>query len=138
MSDASAREKPAPIPYPLHSVLGIVDQPSGVEAVVTRLADAGVPAESVEVVCGAQARQRLDAFRQQHGLKAHLARIVQSLSDERPIADRYEEALRADRFLVIAPAADGEQGQEVGEVIRDTGGHFVNYYGPNTITTIAP
>lgn len=138
MSDRENPTDHSPDTYPVHRVLGIADQPATVQTVVDGLADAGVPSQSVEVVCGARAKHRLDEFRAEHGLKSRLIKIAQSISDERDIADRYEDALRDDHFLVVVPAADANQAQELGEIIKEQGGHFVNYYGPETITTIAP
>lgn len=138
MADHVNPSSEPPTAYPVHRVLGIADQPATVETVVDGLADAGVPPQEVEVVCGGQAKHQLDEFRSEHGLKSRLIRIAQSISDERVIADRYEDALRDDRFLVVVPAADAKQAQELGEIMKEQGSRFVNYYGPNTITTIAP
>src|SRR5690242_7080330 len=138
MPDAANPTSEPPTAYPVHSVLGIADQPATVETVVDGLADAGVPSESVEIVCGARAKRRLDEFRSEHGLRSRLIKIVQSIRDERDIADRYEHALSDNHFLVVVPAADAEQAQELGEIMKEQGSHFVNYYAPNAITTIAP
>jgi hypothetical protein len=138
MSETSIREGSAPSPYPKNRVLGIADEPSTVRAVIMGLADAGVPEESVEIVCGATAMRALNEYREQHGFKSWLVRTAQALSDERDAAERYEEAIGTNRFLVVAPATSADRAQEVGDVMRARGGHFVNYYGPSTITTIAP
>jgi hypothetical protein len=124
--------------YPLNKVVAVADQPSAVEAVVNGLADIGVDNDSIEVVCEAEARRHLEEFRARHPIKSRLIRVAQSLSDERALVDRYGQWLESGKFLVVAPAADSARAEEVGEAMRENGGHFVNYFGPLTITTIVP
>ncbi|HEX5438048.1 MAG TPA: hypothetical protein VFW98_12860 [Gemmatimonadaceae bacterium] len=138
MPDPSPQEPPIQSTYPIREVVGIADEPSAVQAVVTALTQRGIPNGSIEVICGARARRELDAYRAEHGLKSRLIRIAQALSDERSLAERYEQALRDDAFLVLAPAADSAESERVGEAMQRSGAHFVNYYGSSTITALAP
>jgi hypothetical protein len=136
-SEATGEAKRRP-GYPLNKVVAVADQPSAVEAVVNGLTDMGVDEDSIGVVCEADARRHLEEFRARHPVKSRLIRLAQSLSDERAIVDRYGQWLESGKFLVVAPAADSARAEEVGEAMKENGAHFVNYYGPLTITTIAP
>ena len=127
--------------YPTNHVLAIVDTPAQFIAAEAALRDAGFLGSEVEFSCGTAAADILAASTGRTGLGNVATRIAEWLgvtNDEMAVKDRYGQALRDGQIvaLVLAPG-DGRK-ELAARVVREHGGHFVNYLGRFSIEALHP
>jgi hypothetical protein len=137
----AAGQSTEPIQYPTNHVLGVVDTPEQLGAAATALTGAGFRDSEIDIACGPAAADDLAATTGRTGL-AHLAiRIAERLGiadDEMNMKSRYEQALRDGRFVVLVLAPTNERKALAGQILRDHGGHFINFLGRLSIEAIHP
>lgn len=125
-----------PMRYPENHVVAVLDAPEQVGTVLEGLTAAGFRSSDVTVACGQAAAAALEASTGRKGL-SHLAiRIAERIglaNDEMRLKDRYEEALRDGRFVLLVPAVGDDEKTAAAQVLRDDGGHLINYLGRFTI-----
>jgi hypothetical protein len=118
--------------YPTNHVLGIVDNPDQLVSAARALKEGAFLDSEIEVTCGREAADILDANTGRTGL-AHVAiRLAERLGakdEEMETKERYEQALRDGRFVVSVLAPTEERKQRAAEILRDHGAHFVNFMG---------
>ena len=137
----STGQSAEPIRYPEDHLLGIVDAPEQVSAAVAALADAGFRTSEISVASGKAAADALEASTGRTGLANLAIRIAERIgiaNDEMAMKDRYEQALRTGGFVVSILAPTDERRALAAQVLRDQGGHFINYLGRRTIEAIYP
>lgn len=117
------------IRYPTNRIVGTIDSSEELQAAITSLLDAGIDKDGIEMLCGEAGAQRLDRTGKRHGLIAQLIRIVQYMGEEQMLLQHHEQELRAGHFLVSAPVSDEGSKQQVRELLKSHGGHFIHYYG---------
>ena len=123
------------IPYPTNHVVGVVT-PDDVGPVVDALTGAGFATSEIVIGCGAAAADNLRASTGHTGLTNLAIRIADRLGvrdEEMSIKDQYEQELRYGHVVVSVPAADVGQKKLAADVMREHGGHFINYLGRFTI-----
>lgn len=123
------------IPYPTNHVVGVVTSDEA-GPVVGALTNAGFVASDIVVGCGEAAADNLKASTGRAGLTDVAIRIARRLGvrdEEMTIKDQYEKELRNGQVVVSVPAADGVQKKLAAEVMREHGGHFINFLGRFTI-----
>lgn len=123
------------IPYPTNHVVGVVTSDE-VGPVVGALADAGFAASEIVIGCGVAAADNLRASTGHTGLTDLAIRIADRLGvrdEEMAIKDQYEKELRHGQVVVSVPAADVGQKKLAADVMREHGGHFINFLGRFTI-----
>jgi len=135
----STGQSAEPIRYPENHVVGIVDAPEQLDAVATALRGAGFRDSEIDVACGPAAADELAATTGRSGL-AHVAiRIAERLGvsdDEMEVKHRYEQALRDGQLVVSVVAPTAERKTLAAQILRDNGGHFVNFLGRFTIESL--
>ena len=145
-SDRDSTQEPvdrsaAPVRYPVNHVVGVVDAPEQVTSTVEALLGGGFLDSEVEVGCGGQAAaDRLRSSTGRTGLLDAILRVTEALgvpNDEMEVKHRYEQALRDGRFLVLVLALTDDRKQRAAQIIRDHGGHFINFLGRFTREEIA-
>jgi hypothetical protein len=60
------------------------------------------------------------------------------MSNESELIDQYNQRLNNGELIVSAEVEDEEQAHEVADVMRQHGGHYINYFGTQVITTLEP
>lgn len=123
------------IRYPTNHVVGVVTSDE-VGPVVDGLTDAGFAVSEIVIGCGAAAADNLKASTGHTGLTDLVVRIADRLGvrdEEMAIKDQYEKELRHGHVVVSVPAADVGQKKLAADVMREHGGHFINYLGRFTI-----
>ena len=125
----------ANIPYPTNHVVGVVTSDEA-GPVVGALTSAGFAASEIVLGCGEAAADNLKASTGRAGLTDVAIRIARRLGvrdEEMAIKDRYETELRNGQVVVSVPAADVGQKKLAADVMREHGGHFINFLGRFTI-----
>jgi hypothetical protein len=116
------------IGYPTDNLFGIIDDPVKAEQALQALATAGFAAET-EVFHGEEGAHRIDASGANHGRLAQLRRLHQKTTVEREHAEQYEQAVLQGYCVIAVHTSDPDQREQARQVLKEHGGHFINYYG---------
>lgn len=116
--------------YPRGKMYGVFDSLEDVRDLTERLLDLGLQSEKVEILEGEEGIAALDPDGRHHGLVARLVRLLQSITDERDLAERYVRDLLMGRYVVaVSLPNDRTVFEQTCRAFRDSGGHAINYYG---------
>jgi hypothetical protein len=125
--------------YPARKIVGVIDTSHDLDAVLASLGAAGFTPESIQVLSGDEGIRSIDPDGSYHGLLGRLTRIIQAIGAEYEHMHRYEEELRAGRYLVVISVSDDEaERQQAAAILRERGGHLVDYYGPLALVHLVP
>lgn len=117
--------------YPSNKIVGVIDTPDDLQAVLVELKDARIDLGDIETLCGQPGIERLDRSGKRHGLVAQLIRLAQFMGEEQTHLQRHEEELAAGHFLVsVVVGKDESVKGKVRDVLHAHGGH---YYGRYTV-----
>jgi len=121
---------------PRHRVLARLPGPDEAVAVVEALAEAGIPANEVFVLCGPEGARRLDPSGRHHGLKGRLIRSVQAVTAYGDAI--YDDAahLEAGGVVITAPARDAVEREIAQRVLRHHGATAMRYFGESTFEEV--
>jgi hypothetical protein len=116
------------IGYPTDTLFGIIDDVNNAEQLLKALAAAGFT-EETQVFHGEEGAEMIDASGTKHGFLAQLRRLHQKTTVEREHAERYERAVLDNRCVIAVHTSDPEAREQVRLILKEYGGHFINYYG---------
>lgn len=137
--DATEQQLDRFLRYPARKVVGVVNASADLEAALGALAAAGVAADAIQVFAGDEGIRAVDPDGRHHGLLGRLTRALQAIGEEYEHMRRYEEELRAGHYLVVVSVPEEKAARErVAGILRQHGGHFVDYYGPLAIVHLVP
>ena len=126
--------------YPTDHVVGIIDTADQVRSAYSALTASGFLESEVSISSGQAAADALNANTGRTGL-AHLAiKIAERFGvgdDEMELKERYEEALRAGRFVVYVLAPTDERRERAASILRDQGARSVNFLGKFAIEPLS-
>jgi hypothetical protein len=118
------------VKYPRGRLYAVLDDPGSASRAVDSLVASGIEASRVEVLRGDVAADTLDGTGVRHGIRARLRRAVEfTLMDQAPDLAWYEAAIRDGRSVVAIRVSDEAAVRSAVEVLRASGGHFINHYG---------
>ena len=114
---------------PVNRVVGVVDDPWGVSAILTSLGEAGFGEDAVHVFLGEEGERNLDLEGKYHGLRAHIMRTLQQYGYEADVFHEAEDELRAGHALV-GVLTDGtvEQRSRATHVLRSHNVHSLRFF----------
>lgn len=128
-----------PVRYPTDHVVAILDAPEQISAAVSALTGGGFLESEIEVISGKAAAKKLEENTGRTGL-SHLAiRIAERLgvaNYEMQVKDRYEEALRAGKFVLTVLAKTEERKDQAARILVELKAQFINIMGRFTIETV--
>lgn len=124
--------------YPTNTVIGVVDDSKAAEALVAQLAKLPINEESIDVLGNEAAAEQIEEYRKEHPVKARIDHVMTFMSNESELIDQYNQRLNDGELIVSAEVADEEQAHKVADVMRQHGGHYINYFGTQVITTLEP
>lgn len=130
-----------PSHYLTNHVIGIVDTPDQATCAVDALTRAGFRESEIGLASGPVQADRLRAATGRTGFQDLVIRVAQSLGithDELEVKNRYEQALRDGQILAFVAAPTEERKDRSAQIIRDCGGHFINFLSRFTREAIAP
>ena len=124
--------------FPYNTVVGVVDDASGLESAVSDLVDHGFAESQVHVLCGEGGIQQIDAKGKRKGLLARVFRMVDGLGEEREHTAHHVKDLESGRFVVVVDASDDAAKARARDALARHGGHFINYYSRFSTENLAP
>jgi hypothetical protein len=117
------------IGYPVDSLMAVVPDAGSAAAAAAELRAARIADRDITILRGEEGANRLDGTGSVNGLMARLRRLVSfTLMDQLVDMAIYEQAVREGQAVVMVKAR-GERKTAAIRVLREHGGHFVNYYG---------
>ena len=118
------------IGYPTDSLLGVVDSGETAATVAAELKATGIPDKDITVMRGGESAARFDATGAVHGLATRIRRLVSfTVMDQLPDMAWYEAAIHGGHAVVMAKVRGDQPKADAVRILKDHGGHFVNYYG---------
>jgi hypothetical protein len=118
------------IGYPVGSLLAVLPDAESAAAAASALRAAGIPDRDITILRGAEGADRLDGTGALNGVIARLRRLVSfTLMDQLVDMALYEQAIREGQVVVMVRPHDDDRKARAITVLRDHGGHFINYYG---------
>jgi hypothetical protein len=94
------------------------------------LKSAGVRDRDITILRGDEGASRFDPTGAVHGLFTRLRRLVSfTVMDQLPDMAWYDAAIRAGNAVVMARIRGDDLKAEAIRIMREHGGHFINYYG---------
>ena len=91
---------------------------------------AGVPDRDITILRGEEGADRLDGTGAVNGVIARLRRLVSfTLMDQLVDMALYEQAVRDGQAVVMVSLATTAPKAAAIAILREHGGHFINYYG---------
>ena len=125
--------------YPENHVVAVLDTKEQVNAAVEALTSGGFMESEAQYGTGPAAADELHASTGHTGLAALLVRLAQRIGvadEEMEMKNRYEQAMRDNRFVISVAAPTEERKNLVARLLEEHGGHFVNFLGSSTIESM--
>jgi hypothetical protein len=118
------------IGYPTNSLLAVVPDADRAATAAAAIKAAGIPDRDITVLRGDEGASRFDPTGAVHGLLTRLRRIVSfTVMDQLPDMAWYDAAIRAGQAVVMVRLRGDDRKTEAARILREHGGHFINYYG---------
>jgi hypothetical protein len=118
------------IGYPTDSLLAALPDPAAAASAAADLKAAGIADRDITILRGDEGASRFDPTGAVHGLFTRLRRIVSfTVMDQLPDMAWYDAALRAGQAVVMARVRGDDRKAQAVRILREHGGHFINYYG---------
>ena len=118
------------IGYPTDSLVAVLPDAERAATAAAALKAAGIPDRDITVLRGDEGASRFDPTGATHGLFTRLRRIVSfTVMDQLPDMAWYDAAIRAGQAVVMVRVRGDDRKTRVIEILRNLGGHFINYYG---------
>lgn len=125
--------QPSPnVRYPTNHVVAIVDKEVPLAAAVESLTSGGFLDSEIQVTCGTQGADRLQASTGRGGLAGLAIRVAEKLGiedDEMALKSHYEQAMRDGGFVVAVAAPTDERKERAADVLREHGARSINFLG---------
>ena len=135
---ASADDR-GPIEYPTNHVVAVLETPAQTNCAIDALLGGGFLESEIKMGRGTAEADRVDAGTGRRGFQDWLIRLFQSVgvrNAETEMRDHYEQALR-DGHTVLAVLASTEERKDLAaQMIRECGGHFINFFGQLNVQRI--
>lgn len=137
-TDARAHE---PVRYPTNHLLGIVETREQATSLVAALESGGFLESEVEFKTGISDADDLRASPGRTGLVGLLLRAAEHIGvadEELETKQRYEQAMRDNRFVVAVAAPTDERKERATQLFRAHGAYSIAFLGKHTIEYIVP
>ena len=128
------------VQYRENVVLGIVDTPDAAQAASQALTSGGFLESEVALGCGLEWADRVRASSGRSGLIGQVLQVLDRYGaggDEMDMKGQYEQALRAGKCTVAVFAPTDERKRLATDILRQHGGHFINFLGHLSIERMA-
>jgi hypothetical protein len=118
--------------YPTNHVVGILGTHDQGARAVDALTQGGFLESEVELIGGAEAADRLAGGTGRRGFQDWFIRLTGSVglkNAETELKDRYEQALRDGNAVLAVLAASDDRKHRAAEILKESGGRFINFFG---------
>lgn len=132
------RDEPEP-QYPTNRVVAVLDTGDQTSCALDALVAGGFLESEIALSRGVEDADRLDATTGRRGLSDLWIRTFQRLGLENAeveMKERYEQALRDGHTIIFVLAPTEERKSRAAEVLRNCGGHFINFFGKLAVERI--
>jgi hypothetical protein len=111
-------------------LLAVFDTAAAAEAAGAAIEALGVTRDRIESFAGAEGVTAFDGSGAHHGVFGRLYRAFQfTLVDQAPDFSYYEGAARLGRIVLSVKPRGEKEMRQVARVMREHGGHFINWFG---------
>jgi hypothetical protein len=118
------------IGYPTDSLLAVLPDSENAAAAARDLKAAGIPDRDITILRGEEGSSRFDPTGAVHGLFTRLRRIVSfTVMDQLPDMAWYDAAIQGGQAVLLVRVRGDERKADAIRIVREHGGHFINYYG---------
>jgi hypothetical protein len=138
-AQSGSHDQSEPLQYPANHVIGILDTQDQTACAVDGLVTGGFLESEIEIHRGAEEADRLDATTGRRGVVDLTIRLFQRIgleNAETEMKEHYEKALRDDRTVIVILAPTDERKDLAVQILKECGGHFINFYGRLTVQRI--
>lgn len=122
--------------YPSHQVIGVIDNVEATQAAIDAVTRMSIADELIDIVCDTVREEQLAEYQAEHPWRARVNHILTSISNESELLEQYNEMLSRGRLIVRVKVDNEKQAEAVADAMQKQGGHFINYFGPQVITTL--
>ena len=129
------------IRYPTNHILAVLDSRGVTTAAVSALEAGGFLHSEIRVGTGTAAADELDATTGRRGLADMLIRLAERIGvtdEEMETKNRYEQAMRENRFVLSVAAPTAERKEQATRILREHAAHTIAFFGKYTIEHIIP
>ena len=127
--------------YPENHVVAVLDTKAQVTAAVEALMSGGFMDSEIQYGTGAAAADELGASTGRTGLAALLIRLAERIGvadEEMEMKDRYEQAMRDNRFVIAIAAPTGDRKDRAAQILKEHGAHTMAFFNKHTIEYVTP
>ena len=118
------------IGYPTDSLMAVLPDAESAAAAAAALRAAGITDRDITILRGDEGADRLDGTGAVNGVIARLRRLVSfTLMDQLVDMALYEQAVREGQTVLMVQPRDEARKAAAVSILRERGGHFINYYG---------
>ena len=115
--------------YQTSKVVAIIDDKDQANAAFLALTAAGFTSDTVKLFCGLKGERDLDLKGEHHGFSQHLKREFHHFMQAEGLQmDYYERELLAG-CCVLQVDTDFHNWEKAHEILKSSGGRFINFYG---------
>jgi len=139
MSKNNVNRNHEEVRYPENRVVAVIETVPQLERADSALLAGGFLESEIEIICGQGAADKLRANTGRAGITNIAMRIVEKLGmpdEETQIKNRYADLLEAGDFVVAVKVASDERKEVATRLLKDNGGHSINFFGRYVIETM--
>jgi hypothetical protein len=139
-AQSGSQDESEPLQYPANHVIGILDTQDQTACAVDGLVTGGFLESEIELLRGAEEADRLDQTTGRRGLVDLTILLFQRIGLENAeieMKERYEEALRDGRTVIAILTPTDERKDRAVQILKECGGHFINFYGRLAVQRIS-
>jgi hypothetical protein len=139
MRQSTNRERREFEKFGTSKVVGVINDKTQIDTARMALTSIGITDAMIEVFCGLEGEHNLDLKGESHGFLDHINRSLEHfLLVDGLHMDRYEQELLAGHCVVQVYITDSRTREQVREILKSCGAHFINAYGQWTTKALVP
>jgi hypothetical protein len=124
------RSKRRFIGYPVDSLLAVLPTGEAAAAAAAALRGTGFKDRDITILRGDEGADRLDGTGAVNGIIPRIRRLLSfTMMDQLVDMAVYEQAIREGQAVVMVRVRGDDRKAAAVKVLREHGGHFINYYG---------
>jgi hypothetical protein len=131
-AQSGSQDEAEPLQYPANHIIGVLDTHDQTACALDGLVTGGFLESEIEIHRGAEEADRLDQTTGRRGLMDLTIRLFQRIGLENAeieMKEHYEKALRDGRTVITILTPTDERKDRAAQILKECGGHFINFYG---------
>ena len=123
--------------YGHERLVSVFNSPSDLQSAIEQLTSAGL-AKLFDAQCGIAGARLIDFSGENHGYLGSLSHTLHHLTVEGEYMHRYERELQAGHCIITVHIHGLEDRNRILEILKNSGGHFINHFGLWAVETVQP